>query len=160
MTVDGKLENNNHMKKVFLFFILVGLFLVHCNAQNIIQITNNGKSNSNEKNQECPYRINGICISEDIGGVDARIVYHDDCTWVVFKNYNNCRVTILYEIGESYGFSGGLYHTTDGTTGTIVLDVEGTREIKLDQAFNDFRGYFSRAQYYSIKGMIVRKMAR
>lgn len=160
MTVDGKLENNNYMKKVFSFFIVVGLFFVCCNAQNIIQITNNGNSSSNGQKQDCPYRINGICVSEDIGGVDARIVYHDNCTWVVFTNYNNFRVTVLYEVGESYGFSHGLYHTTDGTTGTIVLDIEGTRELKLDQAFNDFRGYFSRADYYSIKGMIVRKMAR
>ncbi len=132
---------------------------MHCNAQNIIQVTNNGNP-SNVQNPECPYRINGICVSEDIGGVDARIVYHDDCTWVMFTNYNDFRVTVLYEIGESYGFSGGLYHTPDGTTGTIVLDAEGARELKLDQAFNDFRGYFSRAEYYSIKGMIVRKMAR
>ena len=149
------------MKKT-LTLLFLQVFLSFCsNAQNIIQISNDGNRNYNSnQRQECPYRINGICISEDIGGVDTRIVYHDNCTWVVFTNYNNFRVTVLYEIGESYGFSGGLYHTADGTTGSIVLDVEGKREIKLDMAFNDFRGYFSRAEYYSIKGMIVRKMAR
>lgn len=148
------------MKKSLSLLIFAGFLSFCCSAQNIIQISNSGTGNNNNQQQECPYRINGICVSEDIGGVDARIIYHDNCTWVLFTNYNNFRVTLLYEIGESYGFSGGLYHTADGTTGSIVLDVEGTREIKLDQAFNDFRGYFSRAEYYSIKGMIVRKMAR
>ena len=147
------------MKKTFTFILLIGL-IVCANAQNIIQITNNGSGNNNNQQQDCPYMINGICSTQDIGGVDVTIIYENNCTWALFKNYNDFRVTVLYEVGESYGFSGGLYHTSDGTTGSIVLDVEGTKKIKLDQAFNDFRGYFSRAEYYSIKGLIVRKMAR
>lgn len=130
------------------------------NAQNIIQITNNGTGNNGNQQKECEYRINGICSTEDIGGVDVSIIYENNCTWAVFTNYNSFPVTVLYEVGESYGFTGGFYHTADGTTGSIVLQVEGSRKIKLDCAFNDFRGYFSRAEYYSIKGMIVRKMAR
>ena len=130
--------------------------------------------NGNANYQDCPYRINGICITEDVGGVDADIIYADDCTWVVFTNYNTFPVTILYEIGSNYkntwpvdGSGYGIsvmYETKDGKCGSIVCGIESSKKVKLHQSFchhpyEPASGYNDDSQYYSIKGIIARKLA-
>ncbi len=90
-------------------------------------------SNSVNKvsNDECTYTINGICSTEDIGGVDV------ECSpeTIVFTNYNNYPVTVLYEIDNKE------------KKGAIVLGVEGVKKIK------------SSRQLPILNGIIVRKLA-
>lgn len=148
-------------------------FLVH--SQNVNVLINNQETSTS--NETCPYSINGICISEDVGGVDASIIYADDCTWVVFTNYNTFPVTILYEIGSNYentwpfgpygdGYHGNIvkYEIKDGTCGSVFCGIEGSKKIKLNQTYCDHpyapvSGYRDESQHYSIKGMIVRKLS-
>lgn len=157
------------MKKTFC--VIITLFLVFpCIAQNIIQVTNNDRNNSTTP-KECEYRINGICSSEDIGGVDVDITYDeaDHTTYAVFKNYNKCSVSVLYEIGnsddgEGSKFNTDRYRTEDGKTGSMVLVVNGTKKIKLDYhkytyPYADMGClYYDHSNNYSIKGIIVRKV--
>lgn len=150
------------MKKKITLLFFAGLLTFCCNAQNIIQISNDGSRNNNQQ-KEKEYKINGISASSDIGGVDATIIYEDQRTYALFTNYNSFPVTVLYEIGESSGTDAG-YYTADGTTGTIVLGESGSnnvsKKIKLDAAINGFGYPINRSNNYSIRGLIVRKLSR
>lgn len=89
---------------VFLFFAIALTFC--CNSQNIIQISTDGNRNNNNYNQqqECPFRINGICSTEDIGGVDFEEKHNNNgAKDVLATNYNSFTVTVLFKI--EYGRS-------------------------------------------------------
>ena len=100
------------MKKITLLFF-AGLLSLCCNAQNIIQISNDGnRNNYSNKQQECEFRINGICSLEDIGGVDFEEVkgvneYGQVKKDIKATNYNSFAVTVLFKIeygrSSSYG---------------------------------------------------------
>lgn len=168
------------MKKLFMLFAVFGCSILGYSQDvrvNNINV-NISDQNGNTNYQECPYRINGICITEDVGGVDANIIYADNCTWVVFTNYNTFPVTILYEIGSNYknewplsmGTDGNYYgylveyETKDGKCGSIVCGIEGSKKVKLHQTYCNHpyepaSGYHDDSQYYSIKGIIARKLS-
>ena len=138
------------MKKALLLIAFAGLFTYgHCQDVNVS--INNQDATTNSK-QECAYRINGICSTEDIGGVDVEIIGEGYDVYAIFKNYNGCTVTVLYEISSTENFSYGR-GTGDGTTGSIVLQAQGERRIKLHN-----NGYSTYAQGYGIRGLIVRRM--
>ena len=88
-----------------------------------------GTSPSNEINtsyggNDCAYRISGICTTEDIGGVEVSKKTHPNpnykgyVSYLVFENYNNFTVTVIFE------------YETEGVkkTGTIVLKANETKE--------------------------------
>lgn len=95
------------MKKLVL--VLVAMFPLFCFSQNITVTTD---SNILSPQDECPYRINGICATEDIGGVDIRFEYVKDgvittssagYVYLVLENYNNFTVSVLVEYTTKYG---------------------------------------------------------
>ena len=150
------------MKKIFLLFALVGM--------NVLAYSQDVKVNINNLDtaavkDNCPYRINGICSSEDVGGVNVDILYADEVTWAVFTNYNEYPVTILYEIGRAKcgyysNYSSSVYfYTNDGTTGNIVLGNSGSKKVKLDDSHDNYSTY-DNSHCYSIKGLIVRKLTK
>lgn len=111
------------MKKVsYLFLLCFVNFISIANAQDINVSVNDKEVITKE---ECPFSINGICITEDVGGVDLSFVNDsaDKPNYAKFTNYNSKMVTVVYDI------------SLDGYTaarGTIVLDSIGTQgSIKL-----------------------------
>lgn len=139
------------MKKALSLLIFAGALFFCGNAQNIIQISNDGNRNNNSnQQQECPYRINGICASEDIGGVDFEINKCSSCTYstLEFTNYNNFAVTVLYEI---------VYNTSNYNcsyqdrveTGSVVIPANGTKNKNVGGCLTGD---------WALKGMIVRKL--
>ena len=90
------------MKKLVL--VLVAMFPLFCFSQNITVTTD---SNILSPQNECPYSINGICSTEDIGGVDIRFEYVWDGSrsylYLVLENYNNFTVSVLVEYTYEYG---------------------------------------------------------
>ena len=129
------------MKKIFLLFALVGM--------NVLAYSQDVKVNVNNQDatvkDDCPYRINGICATEDIGGVEAEFSpRHGYGHWLQLTNYNNFPVNVLWKIDYT-GTS-----DCEGKTGNIVLGVGGQKEISL---------YCSGADW-SLSGLIVRKLAQ
>lgn len=99
--------------------ILVALFALTsfmCVAQNIV-IQNNVNTNGNAPQKECGYKINGICSSEDIGGVDAEVFFSGGFR-LRLTNYNQFPVTVVWEAEYNHG---DRYKT-----GTCVLGAYGT----------------------------------
>ena len=65
------------MKKLVL--VLVAMFPLLCFSQNIIVANgNNTTDNQNQIQDDCPYRINGICSTEDIGGVEFEFIVSEN----------------------------------------------------------------------------------
>ncbi|MBQ6978123.1 MAG: hypothetical protein IJQ18_05780 [Paludibacteraceae bacterium] len=155
------------MKKLLLF-ALVGMSIFTYSQDVRVNINNQDAV----LKDDCAYRINGICSSEDIGGVNVDIQFADEVTWAVFTNYNEFPVTILYEIGRSdncgkypsdYNYRPILFYTINGTTGNIVLGMNGSKKVKLDQSvyiFSENKHINDNSHCYSIKGLIVRKLTK
>lgn len=129
------------MKKIFLLFALVGM--------NVLAYSQDVKVNINNQDatvkDDCPYRINGICATEDIGGVEAEFTYEDG-SLLQLTNYNNFPVNVLWKID----YTGGNPDCEEGRTGNTVLGVEGQKKILLPCSY----------QYWSLSGLIVRKLAQ
>lgn len=94
---------------------------------------------------DCPYRINGICATEDIGGVDVSFVGSN----IVLTNYNVFPVTVIWQIEY---LCGDCRYDGEEKTATTVLGAEGQKQIYL----SDYRT----ASKWSVKGLIVRKLAQ
>lgn len=130
------------MKKLVL--VLVAMFPLLCFSQNIIQVTGNNSNTSNNQDQEeCPYRINGICSTEDIGGVEFEFMSKESSPYIDYytlSNYNNFTVSVLVE------------YTVDGIryTASNVLQADQKRQFKTSRD-----SYSSRCV---LEGMIVRKL--
>lgn len=98
------------MKKQFL----IGFFLLSCvwaSGQNVIvqTQTNNGASQTRDEG----FSINGISSREDIGGVEVTTSYYGiGYYYLVFENYNNVDVTVLYQVNDA---------SKGNVTGTAVL---------------------------------------
>lgn len=137
---------------------LVALFtLVSCACfaqNNIIQINQSNGSYNNSTSQDCGYKINGICSSEDIGGVslgEIRRVLRGGAwefcqNYDVFadlKNYNNFTVTVLLK------FDYESRNTSDEETYQIVLKSCEEKSIKLKYCLSS---------PYTLQGMIVRRL--
>ena len=87
-----------------------------------------------ETGYKCPDRVNGICITEDIGGVTAEPIKwnHDaNSAQVNFTNYNNSVVTVVYEVTSSKGISGGVPVYTDTERGTVVLRKDESKAVNI-----------------------------
>ncbi len=133
------------MKKLFvLFFSLLSVF---CIAQNTVVIqSSNGSSSSSQDNS---YYIQGISSRENIGGVDVSFLTSGDpygnpyLRRVVFKNYRDYPVTVLYEF--TYGHPQGSTPNMK-EEGSITLDAKEQKS--LSRMYNSAR---------SMK-MIVRKL--
>ncbi|MBQ2189175.1 MAG: hypothetical protein II401_11550 [Bacteroidales bacterium] len=145
------------MKKVLLVaaMLFAGMF-TFCNAQDVnVNINNQDYTNNND----CEFKINGICSSEDIGGVDVsfisknnrfkedyRGVDYEVCDiYVLFTNYNSFPVTVLCN----------TCHYKNVITHNIVLGVNETKEIMIEEGKN-----VSFKTGTSVSGLIVRKLAQ
>ena len=131
------------MKKLVL--VLVAMFPLFCFSQNIIVANGNNSNTSNNQDQEeCPYRINGICSTEDIGGVEFEFIRSEKISPLVdyytLSNYNNFTVSVLVE------------YTIDGIryTASNVLRANQKRQFKTSDS--DYRSMCV------LEGMIVRRL--
>ncbi len=135
------------MKKLLLF-ILLGV-CTFVNAQDVkVDINRNDVSSK----KDCPFAINGICSTEDVGGVDTQVLYKDDSnsTYLVFTNYNSQPVTVTYMIGNNCD-TGNWYqteYTADGSTGTLFLKQNETKTINIAR--------HDRTRCFFVSGLIVR----
>lgn len=106
------------------------------------------------------FYINGICSTQDIGGVEAKfeVVGRYKELFLELTNYNNCMVTVLCAIsfrvdygGRDLGGNGGKYEDFNKTL-NVVLDAKETKR---------FSVYCCSSWGYlrdNLKGMIVRKV--
>ena len=111
------------------------------------------KVNINNQEQtgkdDCPYRINGICSTEDIGGVDVELITDElDVPSIKLTNYNAFPVTVLWSIESMNSRSDCI-----DKVGTTILGVNGTKTINIGYRYCYIREY-------SLKGLIVRKLAQ
>lgn len=108
------------MKKLFVLFAVIGICTLAYSQDVKVNINNQDVT----AKDDCPYRINGICSTEDIGGVDFDLVKNDNgCTNIVLTNYNKCPVTVLLEY-EYYHPNVWFKRTT-----TAVIPTDGVKEI-------------------------------
>lgn len=141
------------MKKCFVIVFIFGL-MNFANAQNIIQITNNGNQTTTT---DCGFKINGICSSEDIGGVSLESISRQDLgggpfsngiTRAYLKNYNNFTVTVLIQLAfDSYSQGGSTYVEE---VYQVVIPSNETKTVQLNHC--------NCPSCYSLQGMIVRRL--
>jgi len=143
------------MKKslILLFFIS---FITCTFAQNIIQITNNGTGNNTNTQKDCDFKINGICSSEDIGGVSLERFYNEiipgqeNAPWpnhygyAELTNYNNFTVTVLIQV--AFEFKDNYQEETY----QVVIPSNETRKVKIKKG--------NCPSCYTLQGMIVRRL--
>jgi hypothetical protein len=148
-----RISNQSIMKKIFVMLFVLGLMTL-ANAQNIIQITNNGSQNTTT---DCGFKINGICSSEDIGGVSLENISRQDLgggpfsngiTRAYLKNYNNFTVTVLIQLAfDSYSQGGSTYVEE---VYQVVIPSNETKTVQLNHC--------NCPGCYSLQGMIVRRL--
>ena len=139
------------MKKL-IFTITCIVFAVTCLGQNIIQVS--GNQGNSQKQDDCPFRINGICSTEDIGGVMVEFKYGEsgdgkyssDGVYLHAENYNSFPVTVLLLISYEYGSL-----VLDPQVITCVLPSSGHKAMRLR-----FANYTSGC---ILDGIIVRKLS-
>ncbi len=141
------------MRKIFVILFLYGI-MTCATAQNIIQITNNGSQNTTT---DCGFKINGICSSEDIGGVSLEDISRQDLgggpfsngiTRAYLKNYNNFTVTVLIQLAfDSYSQGGSTYVEE---VYQVVIPSNETKSVQLNHC--------NCPGCYSLQGMIVRRL--
>ena len=141
------------MKRIMMLVAFVGM-LCYGHCQDVKVNINNQEATTKE---DCAYRINGICSTEDIGGVDVEFdAVRNDAIYAVFTNYNSFTVTVLYEVGHNHIPYSGIVEE-DGTTktGSIVLKSGGSKRVKIFASYSIYEEF---AQYYFVKGLITRKI--
>lgn len=148
------------MKKLVL--VLVAMFPLLCFSQNIIQVTGNNSNTSNNQDQEeCPYRINGICSTEDIGGVEFEFSFIHPYTYLTLTNYNNTTVSVLFELDYSGRFGCNeddrMFYISRGVA-NYVLKSNESKKIKLSWAKNCYGKIEDNSSNFTIRGSIVRKL--
>lgn len=135
------------MKRIFLVLaMMVGISAVGVCQNNV---------NVNVENGTNGYKyINGVCSRDDIGGVEveeyrdrAKYMGGNDSCGAVFTNYNNFRVTVMYEFEY---ISGQKEYSKK--SGCIVLDALEKRRVFVARPYvNSLR--------LNVTGLIVRKLA-
>lgn len=131
------------MKKLLLLFSLVAICSIGY-SQNVKVNINNQDATIKD---DCPYRINGICASEDIGGVEVEFLDGEEGTGtelLVLTNYNNFKVNVLWQI-DLDGF-GSITRT-----GYTILGREEQKKITITHYLGG---------YWTVKGLIVRKLTQ
>ena len=142
--------------KYYLALFMCALCIC-CGAQNnVIQINQvNGTTTSTQK--ECGYKINGICSSEDIGGVSLEEisrraldegVFSNGITTAYLKNYNNFTVTVLIELNFDSTRKGGSLDMDE--TYQVVIPSGETKGVALRHG--------NCPSCYSLNAMIVRRL--
>lgn len=141
------------MKRIVGIFVFTVFLTLVSQAQNILQITNNG--NNDNPQTDCGFKINGICSSEDIGGVSLEGISRqalDDgpfsmgITRAYLKNYNNFTVTVLMQlVFDSSNYGGDLYVEE---VYQVVIPSDETKSVQLNHC--------NCPGCYSLQGMIVR----
>lgn len=118
------------MKKL-IFTITCVVFAMTCLGQNIIQVS--GNQGNSQKQDDCPFRINGICSTEDIGGVMVEFKYGEsgdgdayDGVYLHAENYNSFPVTVLLQISYE-----DKYKALDPQVVTCVLPPSGYKAMRL-----------------------------
>ncbi len=132
------------MKKYIIVMTFVAIAM-SCFGQNIIQV-NSEQGNSNSQKEDCAFRINGICSTEDIGGVMTEFKEGDltgvgEHVYLHAENYNNSTVTVLLQ----YYYSKNAEHDMLN----FVLKPFEKKAIMLS-------GWYT--SYYQLEGIIVRKL--
>lgn len=143
------------MKKFFTLIFLLGI-IAGANAQNIIQITNNGTGGNSNTQRDCDFKINGVCSSEDIGGVSLERFYNEiilgqeNAPWpnhygyAELKNYNNFTVTVLIQVAFEFRDS------YQEETYQVVIPSNESRNVKIKKG--------NCPSCYTLQGMIVRRL--
>ena len=118
------------MKKL-IFTITCVVFAMTCLGQNIIQVS--GNQGNSQKQDDCPFRINGICSTEDIGGVMVEFKYGEsgngyssEGVYLHAENYNSFPVTVLLQISYE-----DRYNALDPQVVTCVLPPSGYKATRL-----------------------------
>lgn len=144
------------MKKKLLLFILLGVSVfillgvyVLVNAQDVkVDINHNDVSSK----KDCSFEINGICSTEDVGGVDVQFFYQEaeNATFLSLINYNSKPVTTIYRIGNNCSDFGdySAEYKADGSVGTTFLKPKEMKWIEISR-YNGTRCYY-------ISGLISR----
>jgi len=119
-------SRRNFLRKSILTLSIFVLFGTYCFGQTVgVQVI--GGSNEPTIINEPGHRINGICTSEDLGGVEALIrnvtdrhrgIYEGHLD---FENFNDFAVTVIYEIRNDIGYA---------STGNIVLRAGQRRTVQ------------------------------
>lgn len=145
-----------HTKSIVVF-TLISCVNILCSAQNIVQITQSS-GNTTTSSKECGYKINGICSSEDIGGVSLEEisrraldegVFSNGVTTAYLKNYNNFAVTVLMELNFDTSSKVRNYIDVDEVYQVVIQSGE-TKGVTLRHA--------NCPSCYSLTGMIVRRL--
>lgn len=141
--------------KYFIVFIITFISL-NSYSQNIIQVTNNGDGNNTSNQSDCAFMINGICSSEDIGGVSLErfhreiIPGQENAPWPNYrgyaelKNYNNFTVTVLIKVAFEYK------DNYQEETYQVVIPSNEVRDVQIKKG--------NGTGYYTLLGMIVRRL--
>lgn len=145
--------------KIVIRFFMAALLLGLCSFGYSQAVKVNINNQDATTKDDCPYRINGICATEDIGGVNVDFVkvlreggdgtkHYDHC--MVLTNYNSFPVNVLWQIK----YTGNDPHCdayNSVKTGNVVVGATGEKEITLD-----YDCYLE----WTLKGLIVRKLAQ
>lgn len=143
------------MKKIFAILFFWGI-MTGATAQNIIQITNNGNESTTTQ-KDCGFKINGICSSEDIGGVSLEGIsrealsegyFTNGITRAYLKNYNNFTVTVLMQLVFDSSSKGGSLYVDE--VYQVVIPSNETKAVELKHC--------NCPSCYSLEGMIVRRL--
>ena len=117
------------MKIRTIFFItsLLMLFSFHGFGQSTeVDLSIRVPFVTNNDIEDHSYRIHGICTSQDIGGVEVSFRGNGFWNVLVFENFNNFAVTVIFEIKRP----------NDSQTGTIVLRPNERRQTQNEFNFN------------------------
>lgn len=136
--------------------LFAGLFTYSYGQDVRVNINNQDYSS----NGDCEFKIQGICSSEDIGGVDVQGLvkylydnvydYYNKTLFLVFTNYNSFPVTVLFQGGGRYT------HIT-----STVLKAGETKEINFEVLQGNYsKPYPSESWDSTMEGMIVRKLGQ
>lgn len=141
--------------KTAIRFFMAALLLGLCSlgySQDVKVNINNQDANAKD---DCPYRINGICATEDIGGVNVDFIHkagdNDNCYCMVLTNYNNFPVNVLWQIEYTGNNQSCPNYNSKIKSGNVVIGATGEKIVVL--------GY-SCYTNWSLTGLIVRKLAQ
>ena len=113
------------MKKVTKFF-MASLLLCLCSLGYSQDVKVNINNQDATIKDDCPYRINGICATEDIGGVNVDFIEEGD-SWpfisyyIVLTNYNGFPVNVLWQIEYTGDYKDCDYYNNNIKTGNVVI---------------------------------------
>lgn len=136
--------------KIFMAALLLGLCSFGYSQDVKVNINNQDATTKDD----CPYRINGICATEDIGGVNVDFIYKKDeggyfC--MVLTNYNSFPVNVLWQIEYTGNEDDCPNYNSKIKSGNVVIGATGEKIVGL--------GYYCRTNW-SLTGLIARKLAQ